>query len=87
MGARRISIISPNFLYLTGLPCRRAYIQIMAQPDPLQIANHLHAAADQIGLFTTLSADSKASILQRILDDIDRFRSDITRLESKLAIV
>lgn len=59
----------------------------MAQPDPVQTGNQLHAAADQAGLPSTLSVDPTASILQKILDEIEHLCSDITRLESKLAIV
>ena len=49
----------------------------MAQPDAVQIASHLRAAADQIGLFVNLPAVSEAPILQRILDGIEGLRNDI----------
>ncbi len=57
----------------------------MAQADPLRIAHYLHEAADQIGLFINLPAVSEASTLQRILDGIEGLRTDIARLDTKMA--
>ncbi len=54
----------------------------MAQADPLRVAHYLHAAADQKGLFINLSA---VPTLQRILDGIEGLRTDITRLDTKMA--
>lgn len=47
--------------------------------------SHLHAAADQIGLFVNLPAVSEAPTLQRILDGIEGLRNDIARLYTKMA--
>lgn len=57
----------------------------MAQADPVQISSHLHAAADQIGLFVNLPAVSETPVLQRILEGIEGLRTDIARLDTKMA--
>lgn len=58
----------------------------MAQADSLQIAFHLHAAADQIGLSINLLAVFETSTLQRILNEIENLRNDIARLDTKIAV-
>jgi hypothetical protein len=58
----------------------------MAQSDPLRVAHYSHTAADQKGLFINLPAVSEAStLLQRILDGIEGLRTDIARLDTKMA--
>ncbi len=57
----------------------------MAQADSLRVAHYLHATADQKELFINLPAVSEASTLQRILDGIEGLRTDIARLDTKMA--
>lgn len=59
----------------------------MAQPDPLQLANHFHAAADQIALFDNLHAVHEAVTLQRILDSIEQLRADVGQLGGAINLI
>lgn len=63
----------------------------MAQPEPDQIAQHLHNAADQIALFRNLPAVHDGQILQNIMNGITQIRQDmnagLARVEARLLAV
>ena len=49
----------------------------MAQPQPLQIAQHLRNAADQIALMDNLPALDNGRMLQNIMDAVTTLRTDM----------
>lgn len=63
----------------------------MAQPEPDQIAQHLHNAADQIALFSNTPGLHGAQMLQNIMDGITQIRQDMNtgfaRIEARLLAV
>ena len=56
----------------------------MAQPDPLQIAQHLHHAADNIALFSNLPAVHEGHTLHDLMNAVTRISTQLGRTEETM---
>lgn len=56
----------------------------MAQPNPLEIAQHLHNAADHIALFNNLPAVHDGQTLHNLTNAVAQLGIQLERMETRL---